>query len=106
MKSLRQKNIIAMLEQDLIVNTAELAQRFDVSIETIRRDLDQLEKQGILKKTYGGAELKTKPHMWPAPLKKRMESLRDTKAAIAAHAATYIPDKCTIALDADRKSVV
>lgn len=100
MKSLRQKNIIAMLEQDLIVNTAELAQRFDVSIETIRRDLDQLEKQGILKKTYGGAELKTKPHMWPAPLKKRMESLRDTKAAIAAHAATYIPDKCTIALDA------
>ena len=100
MKSLRQKNIITMLEQNLIVNTAELATYFDVSIETIRRDLDQLEKQGVLKKTYGGAELKTQPHIWPAPLKKRMESFRDSKAAIAARAATYIPDNATVALDA------
>ncbi len=100
MKSLRQKNIISLLERDLIINTAELAQHFDVSIETIRRDLDQLEKQGVLKKTYGGAELKTQPHIWPAPLKKRRESFRSSKAAIAARAATYIPDNCTIALDA------
>lgn len=100
MKSFRQKEMIEMLSREGMITTAEAAQHFGVSIETIRRDLDQLEKQGILKKTYGGAELKIQPHVWPAPLKKRMESFRDSKAAIAARAATYIPDNCTVALDA------
>ena len=92
--------MIDMLSREGMITTADAAKHFGVSIETIRRDLDQLEKQGILKKTYGGAELKTQPHVWPAPLKKRMESFRDSKAAIAARAATYIPDNCTVALDA------
>lgn len=100
MKSLRQKELIEMLSKKGVIATADVAHHFGVSIETIRRDLDQLEKQGVLRKTYGGAELKAKPHVWPAPLKKRMETSRDSKAAIAAHAATYIPDHCTIALDA------
>ena len=100
MKSLRQKEMIEMLSREGIITTVDVARHFGVSIETIRRDLDQLEKQGILKKTYGGAELRTQPHVWPAPLKKRLESFRDSKAAIAARAATYIPDNCTVALDA------
>jgi DeoR/GlpR family transcriptional regulator of sugar metabolism len=100
MKSYRQKEIIEMLTRKGVIVTAEIAKEFDVSIETIRRDLDQLEKQGLIKKTYGGAELKMKQHVWPSPLQKRMESFRDSKAAIAARAATYVPDNCTVALDA------
>lgn len=30
-------------------------ERFGISIETVRRDLDYLEKQGVLRKVYGGA---------------------------------------------------
>lgn len=100
MKSFRQKEMIEMLSKEGMITTTAAAKHFGVSIETIRRDLDQLEKQGIVKKTYGGAELQAQPHVWPAPLKKRMESYRDSKAAIAARAASYVPNNCTIALDA------
>ncbi|MFD2879482.1 DeoR family transcriptional regulator [Paenibacillus rhizoplanae] len=34
-----------------------MAQKFGVSEETIRRDLDRLDKEGIAKKNYGGAIL-------------------------------------------------
>ncbi|WP_265521384.1 DeoR/GlpR family DNA-binding transcription regulator [Oerskovia flava] len=37
------------------VTVAELAERFDVSPDTIRRDLDQLDTDGILIRTHGGA---------------------------------------------------
>jgi len=100
MKSFRQKDMIEILEQEHIINTVEIANRFGVSVETIRRDLDQLEKQGLLKKTYGGAEIKSKPAVWPAPLKNRRESFHEAKVAIAARAADYVPNNCTVALDA------
>lgn len=100
MKDLRQKDIVAILKQDRVINTIDIAARFGVSIETIRRDLDQLEKQGILKKVYGGAELLDVPTVMPAPLDSRRAAFRNDKLAIAARAITHVPDRYTIALDA------
>jgi DeoR family fructose operon transcriptional repressor len=37
------------------VTVANLAERFDVSPDTIRRDLDQLDADGVLIRTHGGA---------------------------------------------------
>ena len=37
------------------VTTAELCDTFGVSIETIRRDLNVLEREGVIRKVYGGA---------------------------------------------------
>lgn len=37
------------------LTVAQLAERFDVSIDTIRRDLDQLDAEGLLVRTHGGA---------------------------------------------------
>ncbi|WP_456847064.1 DeoR/GlpR family DNA-binding transcription regulator [Cellulomonas sp. P5_C6] len=37
------------------VTVADLAERFDVSPDTIRRDLDQLDADGVLIRTHGGA---------------------------------------------------
>ena len=37
------------------VTVARLAKRFDVSADTIRRDLDQLDTDGVLIRTHGGA---------------------------------------------------
>ena len=37
------------------VNVKNLTDRFNVSIETVRRDLEYLEKKGYLKRVYGGA---------------------------------------------------
>ena len=100
MKNFRQKKIIEALQRDKMVNTMALAEEFGVSIETIRRDFDQLENQGIAKKVYGGAEWVDNPIVMPSPLMKRREAMHDVKAALAARAARYVPDRCTVALDA------
>ena len=100
MKSSRQKAITEILEKDRVINTVDLAARFQVSLETIRRDLNQLEMLGVLKKVYGGAEyLDNTTSPWPS-LSVRQESNRAAKNAIAAQAIQYVPDDCTIALDA------
>lgn len=48
------REIILDLE---IVDVTSLSQKLDVSEVTIRRDLDKLEKEGYITKTYGGAVL-------------------------------------------------
>ena len=53
----RQTIIKAELLEKKSISVAELAQRYDVSFETIRRDIKELEKEGIAKKIYGGAVL-------------------------------------------------
>ncbi len=100
MKSLRIKEIIDILERERIVKTIELVKYFDVTIETIRRDFDQLEKQGVLTKIYGGAEIVPQTKKMPSPLISRRRKAQAEKAAIAKYVADCIPDNCTIALDA------
>ena len=51
----RRRVILARLNANGKVIVAELAKEFDVTEETIRRDLDRLEKEGLASKTYGGA---------------------------------------------------
>lgn len=54
----RLKKIKEILLQKKHVNVATLAELLNVSEVTIRRDLDKLESEGFLIKTYGGAILK------------------------------------------------
>lgn len=100
MKSFRQNKLLNILQKDKIIKTKTMADYFGVSIETIRRDLDQLEKDGIINKIYGGAELCPQAELSPSPLVSRRGSMQHLKAAIAAKASEYIPNRCTIALDA------
>ncbi|MFI5503979.1 Glycerol-3-phosphate regulon repressor [Corynebacterium kutscheri] len=51
----RQTTIVAITEQLGRCSVAHLAQQFDVTPETIRRDLKQLETQGLLRRVHGGA---------------------------------------------------
>ena len=51
----RQAAIVARLERDGRVFSAALAEQLDVSIDTIRRDLHELEADGRLKRVHGGA---------------------------------------------------
>lgn len=55
MKVERRSQIIDLINQQRTVTNAELMERFGISIETVRRDLDYLEQQGVLRKVYGGA---------------------------------------------------
>ncbi|NLG85348.1 MAG: DeoR/GlpR transcriptional regulator [Firmicutes bacterium] len=53
----RLQRIRRILLEKKRVEVTELSQVFGVSESTIRRDLDKLEKEGFLRKTYGGAVL-------------------------------------------------
>lgn len=54
----RRGEILAKLTKDGKVIVAELARDFDVTEETIRRDLEKLDREGLVAKTYGGAVAK------------------------------------------------
>lgn len=51
----RKNEILTKLTLEGKVIVGDLAQHYNVTEETIRRDLDKLEKEGLAKKTYGGA---------------------------------------------------
>jgi len=53
----RQHRISAILSENGIVQVSRLAEEFGVSELTIRRDLDQMEENGLLKRTHGGATI-------------------------------------------------
>ena len=53
----RKNEILAILQKEQRVLVSELSKRYDVTDETIRRDLEKLESEGYVKKTYGGAVL-------------------------------------------------
>ncbi|MDO5136070.1 MAG: DeoR/GlpR family DNA-binding transcription regulator [Eubacteriales bacterium] len=56
MLALERRNLILVkLQQEKRVLVNELSQLYGVSEETIRRDLDKLEKEGVATKSYGGA---------------------------------------------------
>src|SRR3982751_1934631 len=51
----RQDRILARLGNDVAVRISTLADDFQVTTETIRRDLDELSGRGLISRTYGGA---------------------------------------------------
>ena len=51
----RKNEILAILQKEQRVLVSELSKRYDVTDETIRRDLEKLEIEGYVKRTYGGA---------------------------------------------------
>lgn len=51
----RRRQIVTKLTTDGKVIVSELAKAYGVTEETIRRDLDKLEQDGLASKTYGGA---------------------------------------------------
>lgn len=90
----RQAIIKDILLEQKSVSVAGLTERFDVSFETIRRDLKVLEKEGMIEKTYGGAVLKQKV-MNPADYQTLAHIMVDSKRKMAQRAVKLIaPGDC------------
>ncbi len=53
----RRNLILEKLQEEKKVVVSELSELYEVSEETIRRDLDRLDKEGLAIKSYGGAVL-------------------------------------------------
>lgn len=94
----RRKKIMEMLQADEMVKVSELMKIFDVSIETIRRDLEYLEEKGSLSRVYGGAVLPQPKAIEPAYEKREVKNF-DEKKAIGSKAVELVQDDDIVAID-------
>jgi DeoR/GlpR family transcriptional regulator of sugar metabolism len=94
--------ILEKIQKDKSVKVMALSKEFGVTEETIRRDLDKLEKQGIVKKTYGGAILvisEENDELEDAPFDMRIKENTLSKSRIGQTIGNLLRDGETIALD-------
>lgn len=78
---------------------SELSTIFGVTEETIRRDLEKLESEGVLKRSHGGA-VSIKVISSEAPYFERETKSVDEKMEVAAEAVKYVSRNDRIILDA------
>ena len=105
MLTLERRNlIIQKLNTDGKIIVSVLAREFDVTEETIRRDIEKLEREGLATKTYGGA-VSTSIQGKDLPYKIRKKSNVESKTKIAQLVASMIKDGDQIMLDASSTSL-
>ena len=97
----REKSILEIAIKEKVVMVKNLAQRLYSSEPSIRRDLCSLEKQGLLKRTHGGAVLNENAlNEIKIPFLIRELEKSDEKIKIARIAAELVEDESVIFLDA------
>ena len=101
----RKNEILAILQKEQRVLVSELSQKYDVTDETIRRDLEKLESEGYVKRTYGGAVLNKNTSM-DMPLRIREKTNRREKQVIARLVAQQVEEGDSIMLDASSTSLM
>ncbi|MFJ6652159.1 DeoR/GlpR family DNA-binding transcription regulator [Microbacterium sp. NPDC091313] len=82
----RQELVERLLQDEGRVSVVDLARRFEVTTETIRRDLDRLEEAGRLRRVHGGAVALDRGSTAEPTLAERLQRRGDAKTAIAARA--------------------
>ena len=91
----RQHDILERTRERGYVSIDELAQAFGVTPQTIRRDINQLADQGLLRRTHGGAACDTSSIQNTA-YALRAGQMRDEKQRIAEAIAAAIPDHASL----------
>lgn len=101
----RQASILELLSKNGAMKTADLAEHFQVSRETMRLDLLELTSQGLVKKWFGGV-ICTSPETPDSPaitettvIDERMTRMPEQKMQICRKALELLPDHATIFLD-------
>jgi DeoR family fructose operon transcriptional repressor len=97
----RQQAIAELVGRRGRVSVVDLAQRFDVTTETVRRDLSALERLRLLRRVHGGAVPVDTLTMVETGLKDRDAANIEQKRRIAARAVELIPASgATVLMDA------
>ncbi|MFA7075310.1 MAG: DeoR/GlpR family DNA-binding transcription regulator [Candidatus Izemoplasmatales bacterium] len=95
----RQLEILELLTQKGNVTVEELAEKFNVSKMTIRRDLEKLQENNLLQRTHGGA-LMNRVLLQEMAYNDKREENAEIKQCITRRALAFIEDNNTIYLDA------
>jgi len=101
----RRRYIMKSLNKKGIVNLKEIATQLNISEATVRRDFDELEKNGKLKRVLGGATL-ADSLLYPSDnaeltMKEKMLSNvnMDKKSQVAKYASQYVKDGECVFID-------
>jgi DeoR family fructose operon transcriptional repressor len=95
----RKAQLAAYVAETGEVTVSALAERFGVSIDTIRRDLDQLSAEGVLVRTYGGAVSQSTFSRVDRTVDVRLTLEQREKETIAGLAADLVEDGSVIMLN-------
>jgi DeoR family transcriptional regulator, fructose operon transcriptional repressor len=95
----RKAQLAAYVAEAGQVTVGTLAERFGVSIDTIRRDLDQLSADGVLVRTYGGAVSASTLSRVDRAVDVRINLQEREKEKIAALAAALVEDGSVIMIN-------
>lgn len=95
----RQEKILSLLSENVSISVAKLSKLLYVSQPTVRRDLNELERQKKVIRTHGGVVIRNAPDN-EIPLLWREEQNNASKKKIAEKAAEYIHNGDIIFMDA------
>jgi DeoR family transcriptional regulator, fructose operon transcriptional repressor len=95
----RRQEIALVVRQNGRGDVTHLAEQFEVTPETIRRDLSDLERRNLLRRVHGGAIPIDRFRTEPGVAEKATWMARE-KAQIAAAALSFVPERGTVLLDA------
>lgn len=96
----RQADLAAFVSDAGEVTVSMLAERYNVSTDTIRRDLDQLDAEGILVRTHGGAMSLAALPRRDAGLNVRLTLQTAQKEEIGRLAARLVEDRSVLMINA------
>lgn len=94
----RQQRIADVVVERGSLSAQELAAMFGVSVMTVHRDLDELERQGVVRKYRGGVTAQPSG-VFESNVAYRRKAMRAAKESIAAHALRYVESGMSIMLD-------
>lgn len=94
----RREMLLEIIEKRGFTKVKDLSERLNVSEPTIRRDLNQLSREGIVSRSYGGASFISKTAVeWPFDYRKSQNL--EQKMYVAGLAVEYIKNNDTVFLD-------
>ena len=101
MKYNRQKELLSYIQEKKSVSNEELLNRFNISIQTLRRDIRMYEEQGLIEKVYGGVVYKDRRESVSSvsSFRERDETFSAEKEHIGELAASVVEDGDVIFVD-------
>src|SRR5690625_3303625 len=96
LKSERQDMILQILNEEHKVIASDLSKRLSVSEDTIRRDLKELDSQGLIKRVHSGA-LRIGPPVVDFSIRQNISS--EAKMKLAKKAESYIEEGMVLLVD-------
>ncbi len=101
MKYDRQRELLSYIEENKSVKNEDLLDRFNISIQTLRRDIRKFEEQGLIEKVYGGVVYRDRRESVSSvsPLQEREASYAREKEYIGKLAASLVEDGDVIFID-------